>query len=271
MIAANDNDARCCPRCGSQVVGRNDKIYCSKACKYASKKRTPKDYTKRLEHITYTCQHCGEDYHPKRANRSQYCSKSCQGKARIAVINASKNPVPPKPVRYVVRRPMCERCGARFTAVSVASRLCSDECRRVESLDKMRERSAANVNKKPRDCAECGLSFTPSYGDKRSVYCSDRCFKRSSHRVARHARRALLKLVTVERVNPTNVFDRDNWTCRQCGVSTPRDLRGTYEPNAPELDHVIPLSKGGEHSYANTQCLCRQCNGAKSNTLPMAA
>jgi 5-methylcytosine-specific restriction endonuclease McrA len=28
-------------------------------------------------------------------------------------------------------------------------------------------------------------------------------------------------------------------------------------------DHVVPLSKGGEHSLANSQILCRSCNASK--------
>jgi 5-methylcytosine-specific restriction endonuclease McrA len=27
------------------------------------------------------------------------------------------------------------------------------------------------------------------------------------------------------------------------------------------------LSKGGAHTYANTQCLCRKCNSDKSDTV----
>ena len=62
---------------------------------------------------------------------------------------------------------------------------------------------------------------------------------------------------------PSTVFDRDGWRCRACHRSTPPELRGTFEDRAPELDHVVPLSKGGDHSMENTQCLCRACNMKK--------
>lgn len=35
-----------------------------------------------------------------------------------------------------------------------------------------------------------------------------------------------------------------------------------------EIDHIIPLSKGGEHSYGNTQPAHRFCNRSKGNRLP---
>ncbi|QDP57374.1 MAG: putative HNH endonuclease [Prokaryotic dsDNA virus sp.] len=50
-----------------------------------------------------------------------------------------------------------------------------------------------------------------------------------------------------------------------CGCKTPEAKRGTYAANAPELDHIIPLAKGGAHSKANTACSCRRCNIAKSD------
>lgn len=31
------------------------------------------------------------------------------------------------------------------------------------------------------------------------------------------------------------------------------------------LDHIVPISKGGPHTYSNTQCLCRDCNLKKSD------
>lgn len=38
---------------------------------------------------------------------------------------------------------------------------------------------------------------------------------------------------------------------------------GSLSERAPELDHVVPLSRGGGHVYGNVQLLCRMCNGAK--------
>lgn len=69
----------------------------------------------------------------------------------------------------------------------------------------------------------------------------------------------------VETFDPFAIFDRDKWRCHICGCNTPKRLRGTFEPNAPELDHIIPLAAGGEHSRRNTACSCRRCNIAKAD------
>ena len=38
-----------------------------------------------------------------------------------------------------------------------------------------------------------------------------------------------------------------------------------------EVDHIIPLSKGGSNWPSNLQLLCRFCNRSKSNKLPLVA
>lgn len=121
-------------------------------------------------------------------------------------------------------------------------------------------------------CDECGCSFCPVYGSSNATLCMvcKEARAKAQKSAARMLRKAKERAAKVETVNPYRVFERDGWLCRLCGVPTPKAKRGTYEPDAPELDHVVPLSKGGDHSYANTQCACRRCNGAKSDALGWA-
>lgn len=59
----------------------------------------------------------------------------------------------------------------------------------------------------------------------------------------------------VERVEPLVLLERDDGICGICD----RDL----DPFEFQVDHVIPLAKGGEHSYANTQPVHALCNQRK--------
>ena len=86
-------------------------------------------------------------------------------------------------------------------------------------------------------------------------------FRKSSH-----VRRALLKNATIEDFSPTEIFERDNYVCQLCGCKTSLRYRITYHPKRTTLDHIIPLSLGGDHSRMNTQCACHKCNIEKSNT-----
>ena len=56
---------------------------------------------------------------------------------------------------------------------------------------------------------------------------------------------------------------RDNHTCRYCSVSL------VAEPHLLlEVDHIVPVSKGGLSTPENLQTLCWRCNRTKSNNVP---
>ena len=52
------------------------------------------------------------------------------------------------------------------------------------------------------------------------------------------------------------VFARDGHRCQYCG-------RG-----AENLDHVVPRSRGGPHTWDNVVASCRACNARKEDRLP---
>ena len=66
----------------------------------------------------------------------------------------------------------------------------------------------------------------------------------------------------VEEVDRATVCDRDNWTCHICGGPVDHTVDGN-NPLGPSLDHVIPLSAGGAHSYDNVRLAHRKCNTVK--------
>jgi 5-methylcytosine-specific restriction endonuclease McrA len=60
-----------------------------------------------------------------------------------------------------------------------------------------------------------------------------------------------------------NIYLRDKSRCQYCGHRAP-----TRELN---LDHVIPLSRGGRSTWQNVVCCCLKCNSRKGNSLPQEA
>lgn len=60
----------------------------------------------------------------------------------------------------------------------------------------------------------------------------------------------------VPAVSRREVFRRDNHTCQYCGST--RQLT---------LDHVIPRSRSGTHTWDNVVTACSPCNAIKSNRL----
>jgi 5-methylcytosine-specific restriction endonuclease McrA len=102
---------------------------------------------------------------------------------------------------------------------------------------------------------------------QRSVRCIG-CASSQRNRVKYARRRTRKNSGFFEAVDHITVFEAAGWVCALCGVPTPSSLVGSSEGRAPTLDHIMPLSLGGEHSYRNTQCLCRRCNTAKGARHP---
>lgn len=52
------------------------------------------------------------------------------------------------------------------------------------------------------------------------------------------------------------VFLRDSYECQYCGAA------------AENVDHVMPRSRGGLHTWENVVASCRRCNSRKENRTP---
>lgn len=55
---------------------------------------------------------------------------------------------------------------------------------------------------------------------------------------------------------------RDNYSCRICGIRATQENRLLLE-----IDHILPLSKGGITSESNLQALCWKCNRTKGSKI----
>lgn len=53
------------------------------------------------------------------------------------------------------------------------------------------------------------------------------------------------------------VLQRDKYQCQSCGK--------TQGETTLNIDHIIPLAKGGSNDLSNLQTLCQGCNQKKSD------
>lgn len=60
-----------------------------------------------------------------------------------------------------------------------------------------------------------------------------------------------------------NIFYRDRNRCQYCGK--------TFPQKSLNLDHVVPLSRGGVSRWENVVCACIACNTRKGNRTPHEA
>lgn len=77
------------------------------------------------------------------------------------------------------------------------------------------------------------------------------------HAANERARRAKIDGLFVEYVHPLAVLELHDGVCGICGEDV--------DPADFQVDHIEPVSLGGEHSYSNTQPAHPVCNMRKGN------
>lgn len=112
--------------------------------------------------------------------------------------------------------------------------------------------------------------FVCIYGDcdsacGRSMLCPTH-LRRIWTRTHGASRRARKRELFVEHVDIDVLRQRDDGVCGIC--REPVDAwRQWPDPMSQSIDHVIPLSLNGEHSYCNTQIAHVSCNASKGNRI----
>jgi len=166
---------------------------------------------------------------------------------------------------------VCEQCGCPYTAKNdPRNRFCSPECKIIWR----------DSQRYARICKNCGKCFQAT---RNATLCSPEC--RDTVRIA--ALRAAVGLPEGQKpkgkghrarclrfggsydpaVTREKVLDRDGWVCQICGGDiNPQAL--TSDPCYGTLDHVVPLSSGADHSWANVQAAHARCNGRKGPRRP---
>lgn len=135
--------------------------------------------------------------------------------------------------------------------------------------------TALTESKTPKKCICCGKEFYSEYSNQK--YCSDQCRNKSRNKRKRNGKgyKSRCRKYGVyydSSVTRTKVIKRDHGICQICGkVCNEHDLRwGTLGPDFPTIDHIIPLAKGGSHTWDNVQCACAICNSDKRDLLGYA-
>lgn len=251
-----------------------------------------KKYAKTGEHkgrppkppVTKACPTCGQQF----GGGNRFCSPACVRHGILATIACARCGAD-KQVRHHLRTALCARCAkddshARERQRQAAQRkrprpltICSACGRTRESQHQCPCEHRRPVSRLAlRDCQWCGnaFRFRPK-ATSPGLYCAWQCYVASVKGAAKcwsNTEKARLRRKGTradpdrERVIPKVVFERDGWRCHICRkkLGKPSGPLG----QRPSLDHVVPLSKGGKHTYANCRAAHQSCNSGKSNKKP---
>ena len=192
---------------------------------------------------------CGSEFLPITA-RHRWCSELCRSRSRVR------------------RSGTCQYCGVVFShRQSRPQSYCSRSCA-------MRAKACPASPLKWLECQQCAGWFVSRRGAK---YCCDDCreryaFDHINDRVMGLYRLAITELRVKEamhwrRTLTDYLAQRDGNRCSICSIVV--DLTLTSGPRGnrrgPSIDHVIPVSQGGEDTLTNLRLTHWACNNKRGN------
>lgn len=159
--------------------------------------------------------------------------------------------------KYLSNPSYCTHCDIMLPQEKKNNKFCSRSCAASFNNSVTPKRVA-----KTHDCPQCGVTVKTNIGK----YCSDACYDihRRKYKTVQEKEIALRKKVREVSANYR----------AKVRNQTPEDadraaIKQFYDncPEGYEVDHIIPISKGGLHTLENLQYLTVRENRQKSNKL----
>ena len=154
-------------------------------------------------------------------------------------------------------RRICRRCRKPWTSKSKRYRICPS-CRRQAQQELPNLWRAQRVRGQCKDCGNLCEKFICNN-------CATQK-RRMDRRIDKNRRRGAQQ---ADRYRKREIAIRDGWLCHLCGGSVEPSLWGHHRhPESPNIDHIIPISRGGSDTASNVKLAHRVCNLRKHNKLP---
>lgn len=149
------------------------------------------------------------------------------------------------------------------------SSLTPQQLEKIEIIQTQRKTCARCKRPKPLDefhnCKQLGLrKFSYCRQCKSDLDKLDRQTNKDKYRNNDARRRAQMRNVKTESVDRNLIYTRDDRICQICLQTIDSSLQWP-DPQSFSIDHIIPISKGGTHTYANVQSAHLLCNIKKGN------
>lgn len=117
-------------------------------------------------------------------------------------------------------------------------------------------------------CKECGIEF---YSKRDKKFCTQSCmlkYNNSSKKLTK--RKRILENGRVENITLSKLYKRDKGICYICGSKCNKKDYKIHDNGAfiagdsyPSIEHIIPIAKGGTHTWGNVMLAHRLCNSLK--------
>lgn len=151
---------------------------------------------------------------------------------------------------------------------------CSIECQKNEKLNCVICQDEYQPYVAKQLAANAGVLFRVGYSGICSIECLEIAREKSSteSKNKRYIRQITLRMANFtssaeidSSVTQNAIYDRDQGICYLCGNTTYKEYENLPMNQRATIDHIIPLSKGGAHTFDNVRIACWRCNLVKGN------
>jgi hypothetical protein len=164
------------------------------------------------------------------------------------------------------KQPKCNYCIEIKKQKDIEAKRLQLEKKRIEREERERNTRLMSDCTYIKICPSCTNAFVAE--NKNKKYCSVECTKREMNRRKEVNRRHRLKRNGKVDYSITlgKLIKRDKGRCALCGKKVNIKVHSNHE-YYPSIDHILPVSKGGTHTWHNVQLAHRRCNTLKKDNL----
>ena len=215
------------------------------------------------------CVWCGVEY-----NRKRIDNRTCSAACRTKLNNKEHN------VRVVPQTISCVVCSEDFIQIRSDSKYCSEACKSKYRLDRSNARYVPKNQRRSKPiCRECQKTFEAIRSD--AVFCDHACLYRYRYRNNRAELIAKVRIWQQNNTGSVRVYKLNNKIKRsgtQGSISSAEWLKVLKRQNNScyycdrndlklHIEHVVPLSRGGNNQLGNIVGACPPCNLSKGSML----
>lgn len=263
-----------CAWCGAETEEsvKGYKKYCSNKCSaYMTKYRQTGHVTGALDKKPHSrCPNCGKPVYRKHARGPlpKWCSPQCQWSSKEKnAHDSARNKAKRQRIaaENLVKYPesVCLVCGseaprkANGTPRMYCSRACQNKAHYLRSQESNPPCSVEGCERPTMARGLCGSHYS-------TLWLQENPEKLLARRKTRKS--FLDAAQTCDVIDRDVLLERDNWTCGICGERIDPSLKHP-DRMSYQVDHIVPISKGGDHSWANVQAAHFHCNAGKRDRI----
>lgn len=237
-----------CTNCEHVYISKYpNNIYCSSKCKQDYNVGVNKTRRKDRRE-TIPCRYCEKDFKTNSKSRT-YCSEDCK----------ENHMRKEQSIKIYCKE--CRTCFKLFVTNNPLRESCSMKCTKNYKYI-----SNSRKNRRLKKCKNCNVWFWNKV--KNIVCCSEDCSRKYKNELTKLSTKKRFKLMKSngkidKDITITKLINIYDGKCYLCQTIVSLDNGDGIGKSYANIEHIVPISRGGTHTWENVSLSCSDCNSRK--------